>query len=78
MSTIPMSPRLITVAVHVPAHVSDQEVATSFYRILRHSMRGIDPAFTYPDPATLEVHAATLTAEGDAEIRNHFAFGSQP
>ena len=76
MSAVPMSPRLITVVVHLPAHVADQEAATSFYRILRHSMRGIDPAFTYPDPATLEVHAATLKAEGDAEVRRELFGGA--
>lgn len=69
MKPVPMSPRLLTIAVHMPAHVSDQEAADSIYRILRHAMVPRSPAHTYPDGKSLEVHAATLTADQDEELR---------
>jgi hypothetical protein len=69
MRPVPVTPRLFTIACRLPAHVSDQEAADSFYRVLRTACRPRKDERTYPDGASLEVHAATLTFEQDGEIR---------
>jgi hypothetical protein len=52
------TPRTAIVAIAVPAHVSDQELANRIWRVLREACQPPDPpdpAFAFPDPASLEV-----------------------
>lgn len=70
-----MSPRAFTVVVHLPAHVSDQEAAQSFYRILRRDCFPRDPASTYADGDSLEVHVSTISDQEGAFLRRN-VFGA--
>lgn len=49
------TPRTAIVAIAVPAHVSDQDLANRLWRVLREACQPPDPAFVFPDPASLEV-----------------------
>jgi hypothetical protein len=52
------TPRTAIVAIAVPAHVTDQELANRLWRLLRQALQPPDPpdpAFVFPDPASLEV-----------------------
>ncbi len=67
------TPRLISIALHMPAHVSDQEGANAIHRLMRQACRpgsNAKPGAVYPDEATLEVHVRTIDAETDREIRD--------
>lgn len=50
--------RTAIVAIAVPAHITDQELANCLWRLLRHAIQPPDPpdpALVFPDPASLEV-----------------------
>lgn len=64
------TPRTAIVAIAVPAHISDQELANRLWRVLREACQPpdpADPAFVFPDPTSLEV---TVYGRAAADLFN--------
>lgn len=79
MSAPAIAPRMVTVAIALPAHVSDQDCADTLYRVLRAACEPRSDG-TYPRDrrtiASLEVHCVTLSPEDDAAMREALGFAS--
>lgn len=77
VSDVPMPHRVFTVLCRLSAHVGDQETVQSFYRVRGRACVPRDPAYSYADGGSLEVHASSISADEDAFLRRE-VFGAKP